>query len=186
MLFECCTLPRSDGWVWNVCGGGEREISSSASSKEKQPLTLHFPQICCEESRTPGEWQHIGDIITQMQVEWAQAQGTVKENSVPLALRSHLETQMEKEWLSAQHPCCKELQFIPPPCPESLHGRTRLASRLFTDLHGVKRMVFTLYVEDELDKDRDSWGPCYPCVRWMCSFYVPFLLELGSRSPYDF
>lgn len=119
MLFECCTLPRSDGWVWNVCGGGEREISSSASSKEKQPLTLHFPQICCEESRTPGEWQHTGDIITQMQVEWAQAQGTVKENSVPLALRSHLETQMEKEWLSAQHPCCKELQFIPPPPPQS-------------------------------------------------------------------
>jgi hypothetical protein len=53
-----------------VCGGEgvgeEKEISPSASSKEKQTFILHSPHICCEESRTPREQQHVGGLITQM------------------------------------------------------------------------------------------------------------------------
>lgn len=159
MLFECCTSLRSDGWVWNVCGGGEEEISPSASSHEKQPLTLHFPQILWEESRTLREWQHAGDIITQMQAERAQAQGTIKETIVPLALVSHLETYMEKKWVSAQQPCyLRNSSSLPSSC-DSPAWRDKVG---FPASYHVwcQASGFTLCVQSKLGTEHDFWGPC--------------------------
>lgn len=160
MLFECCTSLRSDGWVWNVCGGGEEKISPFASSHEKQPLILHFPQIRWEESRTPREWQHAGDIITQMQAEWARAQGTMKETIVPLALVSHLETYMEKKWLSAQQPCCLRNSSSLPSSWDIPAWQDKVGFPASYQSVWCEASCFILCVQNELGTEHDLWGPC--------------------------
>lgn len=158
MLFECCTSLRSDGWVWNVCGGGEEEISPSASSHEKQPLTLHFPQILWEESRTPREWQHGRHYYSD--ASWmGTAHGTMTGTIVPLALMSHLETYMEKKWLSAQQSCClRDSSSLPPSC-DIPAWQDEVGFPAFYQSVWCEASCFTLCVQNELGTEHDFWGP---------------------------